>query len=202
MKRRLVFLLMAMVLGGAGCVSQKPLVEGAQVEQVPQIEPSAPFEISEGQVMVECRFIQGLGEEIATLPPLHVLEGMKGIDILSAPKIITLEGQEAQIAISEERSFPGSKEPMELGVKLAILPVVKDGMISFEGSCSVKELANIKSGGKLQSASIITRESVFSGTADPGQDALLTLPSIKGEAIKVTLKFTLVDEQGRHPGAD
>jgi hypothetical protein len=127
---------------------------------------------------------------------------MKGIEILSAPRVITLEGKEAQIAISQERSFPGSKEPMELGVKLAILPVVKDGMISFEGSCSVKELANIKSGGKLQSASIITRESVFSGTADPGQDALLTLPSIKGEAIKVTLKFTLVDEQGRHPGAD
>ena len=91
---------------------------------------------------------------------------------------------------------------MELGVKLTILPVVKDGMISFEGSCSVKELANIKSGGKLQSASIIIRESVFSGIADPGQDALLTLPSIKGKAIKVTLKFTLVDEQGRQPSAD
>ena len=152
--------------------------------------------------MVECRFIQGLGEEIATLPPLHVLEGMKGIDILSAPKIITLEGQEAQIAISEERSFPGSKEPMELGVKLTILPVVKDGMISFEGSCSVKELANIKSDAKLQSASIITRESVFLGTAGPGQDSLLTLPGIKGESIKVTLKFTLVNEQGRHLGGD
>ncbi len=152
--------------------------------------------------MVECQFIQGLGEEITALPPLHVLKGMKGIEILSAPRVITLEGKEAQIAISQERSFPGSKEPMELGVKLAILPVVKDGMISFEGSCSVKELANIKSNAKLKSTSIITRESVFSGTADPGQDALLTLPSIKGEAIKVTLKFTLVDEQGRHPGAD
>ncbi len=127
---------------------------------------------------------------------------MKGIEILSAPRVITLEGKEAQIAISQERSFPGSKEPMELGVKLAILPVVKDGMISFEGSCSVKELANIKSNAKLKSTSIITRESVFSGTADPGQAALLSLPSIKGEAIKVTLKFTLVDEQGRHPGAD
>ena len=178
-----MFLLMAMVLGVAGCVSQKPLVERATVEEAPQIESSAPFEISEGQVMVECRFTEG-------------------DDILSAPTIITLEGQEAQIAISEERSFPGSKEPMELGVKLTILPVVKDGMISFEGSCSVKELANIKSGGKLQSASIITRESVFSGTADPGQDALLTLPSIKGKVIKVTLKFTLVDEQGRQPSAD
>ena len=126
----------------------------------------------------------------------------EGDDILSAPRIITLEGQEAQIAISEERSFPGSKEPMELGVKLTILPMVKDGMISFEGSCSVKELANIKSGAKLQSASIITRESVFSGTAAPGQDALLTLPSIKGEVIKVTLKFTLAGEQGRHSNAD
>ena len=183
MKRRLVFLLMAMVLGVAGCVSQKPLVERATVEEAPQIESSAPFEISEGQVMVECRFTEG-------------------DDILSAPRIITLQGKEAQIAISEERSFPGSKEPMELGVKLTILPVVKDGMISFEGSCSVKELANIKSGGKLQSASIITRESVFSGTATPGQDSLFTLPSIKGEAIKVTLKFTLVDEQGRQPTAD
>ena len=183
MKRRLVFLLMAMVLGVAGCVSQKPLVERATVEEAPQIESSAPFEISEGQVMVECRFTEG-------------------DDILSAPRIITLQGKEAQIAISEERSFPGSKEPMELGVKLTILPVVKDGMISFEGSCSVKELANIKSDAKLQSASIITRESVFSGTTAPGQDALLTLPSIKGKAIKVTLKFTLVDEQGRQPSTD
>ena len=131
-----------------------------------------------------------------------VLEGMKGIDILFAPKVITLGGQEAQISISKEQSFPGSKEPMELGVKLTILPIVKDGMISFEGSCSVKELANIKSSGKLQNASIITRESVFSGTAAPGQDALLTLPGIEEEAIKVTLKFTLMNEQGRHPGAN
>ncbi|MDP6036788.1 MAG: hypothetical protein QGG55_12120, partial [Verrucomicrobiota bacterium] len=112
----MVFLLMAMVLGMAGCVSQKPLVEGATVEEVPQIEPSTPFETSEGQVMVECQFIQGLGEEITALPPLHVLKGMKGIEILSAPRVITLEGKEAQIAISQERSFPGSKEPMELGV--------------------------------------------------------------------------------------
>ena len=89
-----------------------------------------------------------------------------------------------------------------MGIKLAILPAVNDGMISFVGSCSVKELANIKSDAKLQSASIITRESVFSGTTAPGQDALLTLPSIKGKAIKVTLKFTLVDEQGRQPSAD
>ena len=183
MKRRLVFLLMAMVMGVAGCVSQKPLFERATMEETPQIESSTPFEISEGQVMVECRFTEG-------------------DDILSAPRIITLQGQEAQIASSEERSFPGSKKPMELGVKLTILPMVKDGMISFEGSCSVKELANINSEGKLQSASIITRESVFSGTADPGQDALLTLPSIKGKVIKVTLKFTLVDKQGRHLGGN
>jgi len=183
MKRRLVFLLMAMVLGVAGCVSKNPMIKEATVESTPHIEPLPPFEIGEGQVMVECRFTEGG-------------------DILSAPRIITLEGQEAQIAISEERSFPGSKEPMELGIKLTILPVVKDGMISFGGSCSVKELANIESGGKLQSASIITRESVFSGTTDPGQDALLMLPGIKGEAIKVTLKLTLVDEQGRHLGAD
>ena len=176
-------LLMAMVLGVAGCVSQKPLVEGVTMERAPQIEPFPPPEIGEGQVMVECRFTEG-------------------DDILSAPRIITLEGQEAQIAISQEQSFPSSKEPMELGVKLTILPVVKYGMISFEGSCSVKELANIESGGKLQSASIITREAVFSGTAAPGHDALLTLPGIEGEAIKVTLNFTLMDEQGRHPGAD
>ena len=174
---------MALVLGVAGCVSQKPMIEGATVEPTPHIEPFPPSEIGEKQVMVECRFTEG-------------------DDILSAPRIITLEGQEAQIAISEERSFPGSKEPMELGVKLTILPVVKDGMISFEGSCSVKELANIENDGKLQSASIITRESVFSGTADPGQDALLTLPSIKGKAIKVTLRFTLADKQGRHLGGD
>ena len=178
-----MFLLMAMVLGVAGCVSQKPIIEGATVEPTPHIEPFPPYEIGEEQVMVECQFTEGN-------------------DILSAPKIITLQGQEAQISISEERSFPGSKEPMELGVKLIILPMVKDGMISFEGSCSVKELANIKSGGNLQSASIITQESVFSGTAAPGQDTLLTLPGIEGEVIKVTLKFTLVDGQGRHPGAD
>ena len=178
-----MFLLMAMVLGVTGCVSQKPMIKEATVESTPHIEPFPPSGVGEGQVMVECRFTEG-------------------DDILSAPTIITLEGQEAQIAISEERSFPGSKEPMELGIKLTILPVVKDGMISFGGSCSVKELANIESGGKLQSASIITRESVFSGTTDPGQDALLMLPGIKGEAIKVTLKFALMDEQGRHPGAD
>ena len=56
MKRRLVFLLMAMVLGVAGCGSQKPLVERATGKEAPQIESSAPFEINEGQVMVECRF--------------------------------------------------------------------------------------------------------------------------------------------------
>ena len=178
-----MFLSMAMVLGVAGCASKKPMIKGATVESTPHIEPLNPSGIGAGQVMVECRFTEG-------------------DDILSAPTIITLEGQEAQIAISEERSFPGSKEPMKLGIKLTILPVVKDGMISFGGSCSVKELANTKSGGKLQSASIITRECVFSGIAASGQESLLTLPSIKEEAVKVTLKFTLVDKQGRQPSAD
>ena len=128
--------MMAMVFGVSGCMSQRPTSEATKAEHTPQIEPFPSSKIGEKQVLVECRFTEG-------------------DDILSAPRIITVEGQEAQIAISEERSFPGSKEPMELGVKLTILPVVKDGMISFEGSCSVKELANIKSGGKLQSASII-----------------------------------------------
>jgi hypothetical protein len=179
----MVFLLMATVFGMTGCVSQKPMIKGATVEPTPHLEPLHPSGIGKRQVMVECRFTEG-------------------DNILSAPKIITLDGQEAQIAISEERSFPGSKEPMELGIKLTILPVVKDGMISYRGSCSVKEFLQIESGTNLRSASIVTRESVFSGAAASGQESMLMLPSIKGEALRVTLKFTLVDEQGSHLGAD
>ena len=183
MKRRMVFLLMATVFGMMGCVSQKPVIKGATVEPTPHLEPLHPTGIGKRQVMVECRFTEG-------------------DDILSAPKIITLEGKKAQIAISEERSFPGSKEPMELGIKLTILPVVKDGMVSFEGSCSVKEFLQIESGINLRSASIVTRESVFSGAAASGQDSMLMLPSIKRETIRVTLKLTLLDKQGRHLGAN
>lgn len=178
-----MFVLTGMVLGVAGCVSQKPMVEAEKLEQVPQTVLFPPHEIGEEQVLVECRFTEG-------------------DDILTTPQIITLGGQEAQIAIIREWFFPGSKEPVELGFKLTVLPVVKNGMISFLGSCSVKELAHIKSGAELRSASIVTRESVFSGTAAPGQSSILTLPSDDEESIKVTLKFTLVDEQGRRLGAD
>jgi hypothetical protein len=158
---------MGLVIGTVGCVSQKPV---AVAPPVPDVQRA----LGEGQVMVESRLVQG-GKT------------------LSAPKIITMSGREAQIFVGQEQTVAGAVKPVETGIKLTILPVLKDGKVTFTGSCSMKEKWNVIGDVRTTSTSFVTREAIFSGTAASGEVAFLFLPgNINGdESIEVTLKFTL-----------
>ena len=167
---------MGLVIGTVGCVSQKPV---AVAPPVPNVQRA----LGEGQVMVESRLVQG-GKT------------------LSAPKIITMSGREAQIFVGQEQKVAGAAEPVETGIKLTILPVLKDGKVTFTGSCSMKEKWNVIGDVRTTSTSFVTREAIFSGTAASGEVAFLFLPgNINGdESIEVTLKFTLAGKVATEDG--
>jgi hypothetical protein len=176
MKFKLALAVMGLVIGTVGCVSQKP------VAAVPPV-PVVPLPLAEGQVMVEFRLVQGG-------------------NALSAPKVITMSGREACIFVGQEQTVVGAAKPVETGIKLTILPVLKDGKVTFTGSCSMKEKWNVIGDVRTTSTSFVTREAIFSGTAASGEEAFLFLPgNINGdESIEVTLKFTLAGKVATEDG--
>tara|TARA_Y100000588_G_scaffold133987_1_gene147284 strand:+ start:762 stop:1298 length:537 start_codon:yes stop_codon:yes gene_type:complete len=152
----------------AGCVTEMPMV------MTPPPPPVVPPTLAAEQVLVECRMI-------------------KDGDMLTAPRIITISGRKAEIAIVAQEKVPGTKKPVETGIKLSILPVLEDGRVAFTGSCSVKERRPASSGNNIVSTAFVTREAFFSGVAaerDPVTFQLATNAK-EGNPIEITLSFTM-----------
>ena len=72
------------------------------------------------QILVEAKFIEGQ-------------------DILSAPRIIVRDGQEACVKIGCETPISGQDQPVDTGVTLTLVPCLERGRIVFRGYCQIKE---------------------------------------------------------------
>ena len=104
----------------------------------------------------------------------EALDKMKGIDLLSSPRVTTLPGQAATIEVSQSAAAPdGAAVP--LGVTLTITPgITEKGNVSFRG----KATDRFKHGGhedeSLSVMSFVAREFHFKGWAPNGSTVLLT----------------------------
>ena len=72
------------------------------------------------QILVEAKFIEGQ-------------------DILSAPRVIVRDGQEACVKVGRETPISGQDQPVDTGVTLTLTPRLERGRIVFRGSCQIKE---------------------------------------------------------------
>ena len=138
-----------------------------------QNSTNSPSETAPDQVMVEAEFTE--------------------IDaVLSAPRIITISGEEARIEIGESAAVPGQTEPVQSGILLTILPEIRDAKIVFCGSCQVKQSAGRSDRPSLKMVAFRSHEAFFEGVASSGEIKRVEIEHPNGDRLTVTLKFTIV----------
>jgi len=111
------------------------------------------------------------GTEVPAKPEL--LAKTKGVDVLSAPRVITLPGQNATIEVTQETASPdGSAIP--LGITLNIKPTLTEkGNIVFSGRATDRFKHGQRDGESLSVLACVAREIYFKGTATNGSTVVL-----------------------------
>ena len=114
------------------------------------------------------------------------LEKMKGVNLLSAPKVVTGAGQKALVEVIQSQSAPGGVS-VPLGLTLEITPTLDDANINFTARATDRAMHGKRNEGRINVVEFATREVYFSGSTNSGQTVFVhTAPSVtKGDG-KVT----------------
>ena len=108
---------------------------------------------------------------------------------LASPRLIVLDGKEAQIEIKREIAVPDREQPLGTSILLTIRPFLEEDCVRFSGNCRVKTEVVCKPERErdLQAVAFQTRKAIFTGTARSGEVIHVTF-----EGIKMSLKFTVM----------
>ena len=111
------------------------------------------------------------GMEVPAKPEL--LAKMKGVNLLSAPRVTTIPGQMATIEVTQENIAPdGSAVP--LGVTLVINPTLTEkGGIAFTGKATDRFKHGQRTSESLSVQTFVARETYFKGATSSGSTVLL-----------------------------
>ncbi len=163
---------LGLLLLGAGCAQPGPasLKASAQSAPEPVPPPSPPSPLSQSKptadfVLVECRLLDGGA-------------------VLSAPRILTLSGREAQISIEHPVTLPDERQ-VPAGLSLRIVPKIEGASVVFQGQCAVRQLTPDSASQGLQTTTWTARETWFSGTAP--LDELVVIRMSAGDSAKDSL---------------
>ena len=111
------------------------------------------------------------GTEAPAKPEL--LAKVKGIDVLSAPRVTTLSGQNATIEVTQAISSPDGS-PAPLGVSLTIKATVTEkGSIAFSGKATDRFKHGQRDGDSLSVLACVAREIYFKGVTTSGSTVVL-----------------------------
>lgn len=115
-------------------------------------------------------------------------------DVLSAPRVVTLDGQEATITVGQElavptagelpKDFPARVLTVEVGVKLAITASIVGKDLLLQGRLSLSELKD-KAQPQAGKAFVVSREVVFSRVTPGG--APVILDGLDGNRLRIEL---------------
>ena len=144
---------------------------------------------------VGCATIQNSANSALETEPDQVMVEVKFMeveDVLSAPQVLAISGNEAKIEISESWSVPGQAESVWEGYFVTVLPEIRDAKIVFRGSCQVKQRASQSDRHDLKTAAFHSREAFFEGVASSGEIKRVEIIHPNGDRLIVTLKFTVV----------
>jgi len=122
----------------------------------------------------------------------------EGQDILSAPRIITLDGEEACVKIGRDMPIPGQDQAVDTGVILTLTARQERGRIVFRGSCQIKEPVGTENINDISTVAFHTREAFFEGTANSGELNRVRVNHKNGQSLEVTLKFTVMVHNTSH----
>lgn len=123
-------------------------------------------------IHVTARFADVAAGTVVPAKP-ESLAKVKGVNVLSAPKVMITPGQAATIEVSQSTSTPdGSSVP--LGVTLTITPTLTEkGAIAFTGKATDRFKHGQRSGEALSSMTFVARETYFKGVTESGSTVLL-----------------------------
>ncbi len=121
------------------------------------------------------------GTEIPASP--EKLDKLKGVEVLSAPQVVTAPGEVARIEITQDTVAPdGSIVP--LGLSLSIRPTITEKGIAFTGKATDRAKHGGRSDGGINAVEFATREIYFSGSTTNGGTALLHTAPVMNRTTK------------------
>ena len=111
-------------------------------------------------------------------------EKVKGVNVLSAPKVTTTPGEKATIEVTQSQSAPGGAS-VPLGLTLEVTPSVGEKSITFSGKATDRAMHGKRSGDNLSVVEFATREVYFNGSSSSGETVLIhTAPAVTKSAAK------------------
>lgn len=112
------------------------------------------------------------------------LDKVKGVNVLSAPKITTTSGEKATIEVTQSQSAPGGAS-VPLGLTLEITPSLGEKAITFSGKATDRAMHGKRSEDSLSVVEFATREVYFNGSTNSGETVLIhTAPALSKSAAK------------------
>ena len=111
-----------------------------------------------------------VGLEIPATPAK--LDQMKGVEVLSAPKVTTPPGKEATVEITQDTMVPGAAA-VPIGLTLTVTPTLGEKTISFTGKATDRASHGKRSQGAVNTVEFATREIYFEGSTPSGGTVLL-----------------------------
>lgn len=113
------------------------------------------------------------------------LAKVKGVNVLSAPKVVTNVGQKALVEVTQSQSAPGGAS-VPLGLTLQITPTLDEANINFFGQATDRAMHGKRSEGRVNIVEFATREVYFSGATNSGQTVIIhTAPTVSKSSGKV-----------------
>ncbi|HUR44416.1 MAG TPA: hypothetical protein VMZ27_00975 [Candidatus Saccharimonadales bacterium] len=118
-----------------------------------------------------------------------------GLNMLTAPRMILLNGKSGTIAVQEPRSVRSAEDDKEMrvptGVQLKILPRATEGQIAFTANITVRDFEGEDKSQLSQETEFSTREFYFSGACADGGSVLVNSKSIhNNRRVSLYLVFT------------
>ena len=105
-----------------------------------------------------------------------------GLNVLSAPRMILLNGKSGSIAVQEQRSVRSADDEKEMrvptGVQLKVFPRASDGQIAFTANVVVRDFEGEDKSQLAQETEFSTREFFFSGSCADGGSVLVNSKGI------------------------
>src|SRR5262245_59838141 len=91
------------------------------------------------------------------------LDKLKGVEVLSSPRVVTPPGKAASIEITQDAMVPGSAA-VPLGLTLSVTPTLGEKTIHFTGKATDRAAHGKRSDDSLNTVEFATREIYFEGS--------------------------------------
>ncbi len=111
------------------------------------------------------------------------LDQIKGVDVLSAPRMIMTPGKRADIEVIQQEIVPGANA-VAIGVAISITPTIGEKTIHFTGKATDRASHGKRSNGGVNTVEFATREIYFEGSTTNGGTVIVHTAPVTSKTTK------------------